>query len=583
MAGITFRRGSARTRLVALAAVLAVVAGPSMSSADDIDDALAPLTGVAGEATGPKQEGDPGEWPEPEHRNDTPHARATRTVATLKFTLGETDLRPSLRPVLAAAEAALAELDNGETSMARFTQLATTAVGEAQRATPEDREAADSLTVARTQLTAAGETVARGLIATAERGGVERTIIAGAQQSVADGVAAVAAGDHAGGAAHFEGATSSIAGSIEFDIKTFYDNLVESFGDQATGIQFAIHDKGAFYDDYANGWNRNYKESPTTAMSTLKDQLTASVSKMITATAVMQLLVQRGLDPRTTKIADFLPPYWNLDAIQDVTFAHVLQHRSGLHFNNSYCCPTWFDTRFDATVGPFDIKDPDDSSKRAYSYQNVNYSLLAATFPRLHPESQLAVELALPLVELFYGTGFFGGADDWYELQAANVYQNVVTTNILQPAGISGSCSPVGQYPTKYYDFTKPDEAGVNLWLKGIKCAYGGWNLSTTDLVKFMSKLRYDNAFLPIGARNLMRVEFLGWNDPTWDWVDGKHGTYYAHGGDFGGSEGMDACIMAFPNGVDVAVLTNSVGGSYGGYQCQAITDDFDTAWVKKS
>ena len=41
----------------------------------------------------------------------------------------------------------------------------------------------------------------------------------------------------------------------------------------------------------------------------------------------------------------------------------------------------------------------------------------------------------------------------------------------------------------------------------------------------------------------------------------------------------MDSCWIEFPNGVQAALLINSVGGSYD-YKCAVLSECYDNAWV---
>ncbi|XXY17588.1 serine hydrolase [Sorangium sp. So ce216] len=68
---------------------------------------------------------------------------------------------------------------------------------------------------------------------------------------------------------------------------------------------------------------------PTTPTSVV------SVSKVIPATALLDVLATRGI-PRTAKIGPYLPPGWTLGAgVSDITFEELLQHRSGLQVGGS--------------------------------------------------------------------------------------------------------------------------------------------------------------------------------------------------------------------------------------------------------
>lgn len=61
----------------------------------------------------------------------------------------------------------------------------------------------------------------------------------------------------------------------------------------------------------------------------------ASISKFITAIAIVEALQDRNLDPNTTQIGEFLPGYWSPGpSFDQITFGTLLNHTSGMEEPN---------------------------------------------------------------------------------------------------------------------------------------------------------------------------------------------------------------------------------------------------------
>ena len=492
--------------------------------------------------------------------------------------LGELDagsLR-GLDKVRDLAQDALSEYAGGETSLPTVTRLIASALSEASSLRPPDARSAAALSRARDQLVATSQRVAHGLLGAARGAGVAPGTVAAIQEAIDRGVAAVAAGDIVGGGAAFDDATKVAAGSVVFNMDRFKLGLLVSFEAKSdtVGYQYVISQNGKFVGSWDSGSARTDADDPQTGQDINKRQLVASVSKIPTAVAVLQLLEKRGLDPMTEPISKWLPLHWKQGpGIGQVTFAHVLQHRSTWIYpadDNPF--GHYFTVRqfvADGVNNEVDVK----TGERVFRYMNVNSSLLGLLMVRLWDESPPALtNVVFP--------GFFTDMA-WFGL-APDVYRDYVQKNVFGPSGTSGSCAAEAVDPTMYYQVPYSSDPGIpseEWWLSDIACAHGGWHMSTFDLAEFMAHLRFGN-LLSKPYRNLMYEKFLGWIDYT---GSRPFGPYHGHGGDLGAGsgEGMHACIMDFSIGVQVALLINSSATIYdGAYQCNTISNAFDNAWV---
>jgi CubicO group peptidase (beta-lactamase class C family) len=163
-------------------------------------------------------------------------------------------------------------------------------------------------------------------------------------------------------------------------------------------------------------------------------------------------------------------------------------------------------------------------------------------------------------------------------------FRRIVRETVFEPMVIKDadfkSADPV---PTLLYN-TDNDAKGVAVddWL--LKGGGGGWFLSAVDLARFLAHLRYDDKILNPTTRRIMYDNRLGWRPPKEYWtVEGKHGDYHAHGGGLtyksgGEPVGMSSGIMDYGNGVQAALVINSLG-AYGD-KILILRDAFDNAWV---
>ena len=351
-----------------------------------------------------------------------------------------------------------------------------------------------------------------------------------------------------------------------FDIDLFEQNINDAIIG-AYGYAYAINQDGQLYSEGAEGFSRGIvdatPELPSKKLSATQRMNIASISKTITAVAVLQLLDQKGLTIDDS-ILPYLPLQWDPhSSIADLTFRELLTHTSGLN-GNANGAYRYADLRQYIETG---ISPSDKSQNRIY--QNANYALFRVIIPYLwHGAFKLTGDTS----------------EDGYAKGLAAIYIDYVNRNIFQPAGIAtASCTSTDQdNPTLFYEYASPDD--VTGWNPGdwtLLCGSGGWYLSARELAAFLAHLRYGE-LLSDEMRQLMDEEFLGWR-PLGN-VTGEHGIYRAHGGGLcnpscSGGKGMSGAIMNFPNNVQVVLLINSLGGVHP-EKYTLLRDAYDAAWV---
>jgi len=338
--------------------------------------------------------------------------------------------------------------------------------------------------------------------------------------------------------------------NLSFSMDAFEDNIRDAFEDETVGFAYAIARNGLLARADGVGLARTSTDDSEIEQSQHFRMNIASVSKTVTATAVLRLLQMKGLTPDSF-VSPYLPPDWEMGpGIATLSFRDLLTHHTGFCRQNESWDYATLQSYIEAGI---DFDDKED-----YCYQNTNFALFRVLIPHL-----------------------WGLADDFPDLPpdqvTAGLYIFFVQWYVLEPMGIDGANCAEGDPDLRYYPFPAGNTPGIQQADWTLWSGSSGWYLSAVELVRFMAYRRYDTSILVPGVRLAMDLGFLGWNNPVdWDWGYGLHGIYRNHGGDI---NLLDTCIMEYPNGVQAAVIINSTGGSYP-YQCVALRNSFDDAWI---
>lgn len=366
----------------------------------------------------------------------------------------------------------------------------------------------------------------------------------------------------------------------KFDLDLFEANIRKTFDGKATGYAYAINLNGEFKRSGANGYAilardvngilidpKGVKHDAQLRMNI------ASVSKPITAVTVLRLLQENKVPgyPNLTinsKVAPFLPTSWSQgNKVAELTFKDLLSQYSGMNDNkgatDTESLRTWIATGVTR-------------KKSDYIYINANL----AVFRIIIPYMTLSQRLRDNFSEL-YNTD---PAD--FDKRTSEMYVETVNQKTLAPMGIAeAKCMAYGNtIEPRFYVVPDNNLAGrlAGDWTK--VGAGGGWNLSAKELAQFLAHVRYNDKILTPATRKLMDENYLGWMDPAeWD-LFRQHGAYLGHRGDLNWKDankvktaGMTSMILNFPNGVQVALLVNSLG-TYGSTH-NVVAEAFDAAW----
>ena len=414
-----------------------------------------------------------------------------------------------------------------------------------------------------------------------------RVIEVAGRAGVADPVAVarrdLAVGDQLAAAGNFAGAIESYGkalapkGAVVFSMDLFESNIQAAVGPFVSGYAYTINQAGQVARESEpgeGGWARTSADDPETPHSPLREQLLASVSKTITAVAMLRVLQDANI-PVGAPISGFLPANWVRGPnANQLTFEQLLTHESDL------CSPCpgannlssqWAGLRTRISQ-PFVLPS-------AYDYENANFGLMRILIPRIN--------------------GFVGGqsvalADQTFvtdtdrALAHATSFENYVRARVFAPMGIDGRCSSSEPAPTLLYNFPHNNQPGWPEPSMLLACGGVGWNLSSRELGAFMAYLRYTDVVLSAETRKAMDTGFFGWADPSQrSYATGAFGTYHSHAGDWvrppqpglPGAGEAHTCIMKFHINVEVSLVINSQRG-FSGSQCTVLRNAFDASWI---
>ena len=323
-------------------------------------------------------------------------------------------------------------------------------------------------------------------------------------------------------------------GEPQFNIELFEQNIIDGITGQVPGYAYVINQNQTLYSKGAEGFANEASAAPFTVDLRMH---VASISKVITATAVLKILASRpdvGVD---STIAPYLPNHWVLGQnVENLTFRNLLTHKTGFFVSSG---GGYYNDLQVLIEGGLD----ESLRGNVHEYYNDNFSLFRIIIPILTGELTTNV----------------------FEVDAATLaleYVQFVNEELFEPMGISQAyCFQQSSNPIKYYGC---DNGAINNGGdQTLRCGAYGWHLSAVDLAAFMAHLRYNNSILDASTRQLMDDDILGWENEKSS-NNGEHGTYLFHSGQwhYGGADGggLETCVMKFAeNKVEVSLLFNCV------------------------
>ncbi|MEM8947446.1 MAG: serine hydrolase domain-containing protein [Planctomycetota bacterium] len=371
-----------------------------------------------------------------------------------------------------------------------------------------------------------------------------------------------------------------VTGASTFDPQLMGDNIEWMSDGNTVGYGYAINSGNVVNAAVGgSGQRRTAADSPERDFYSTTELEISSVSKTVTATAVLHFLQSQpgGLDAQLdTLLNDYLPSDWNPGAnTQNVTLRHLLTHRSGfLEVNNpigvdfnSYSNNNFANLKslVEAGLPAPTIASDDifDTPSWGNSYNNANFSLLAKV---------VLPKLMSPSLDLT--TGFILGRDAF----SGFLYKSYVRTNIFEPIGINDADMDTTQVnPAIGYNIADGGaNSGRDQWDLSDTGGAFGWKLTARELATFLDAIEHDNSVLSFSTRAIRDEQELGWFDATT-----AFGTSYSHNGSTSsGSGNFRSRIVSFPGNVQASYLMNSEDNNLPGGRTGMLNTAYVNAWT---
>lgn len=352
-----------------------------------------------------------------------------------------------------------------------------------------------------------------------------------------------------------------------FSVQRFADELRRRLQGNCRGWAFVVNQNGQVAAEDSGGvavagTDLDGSGNPLTQRNMTPDVRLniASVSKTITAVAILRLLREAGLGTEA-RIWPFLPRDWTLGpGVDGLRFHHLLTHQSGLTSTNGNFSQTLSDAGLQTAIAAGADPGAD------YNYLNANFALFRVILPLLWREAGLttanndnpvasAFFYAVYIIEEIFGRmgGVFGG---------------------------NASTSPLDSNPTRYYQAAN-SAIGSAYGNWAMIAGGGGWHLSARELAAFLAFITYTDDILTPTQRIGMDQLLYGWQPPV---VSG-FGSYLGHGGSISNNTNapfpaVRTGIMKFNLQVEAAVVANSRITGSGDSATRLLREAYDAAWA---
>lgn len=159
-----------------------------------------------------------------------------------------------------------------------------------------------------------------------------------------------------------------------FSVDVFSEKLKDNLDGKAVGWGFAIFAEGNLQPVRSGGYRRTKADPPETLFAVNKRMTIASVTKTLTAIAVLQLINKHSLNT-SDQISPYLPDYWTLGSnVANLTFKELLTHTSGFRSNTDNTGQSYDEIKELASEGVA-------LSNQEYKYENMNFALFRIMIP----------------------------------------------------------------------------------------------------------------------------------------------------------------------------------------------------------
>ncbi len=326
----------------------------------------------------------------------------------------------------------------------------------------------------------------------------------------------------------------------KLDVNAFGEAFHAAIKDNVAGYALRIGKNGQTI--YTLQWN--WAQTPTDASlgwNPGRRMHIASVSKLITAMAMVDLLQAKNIS-YDAKIINYLPTHWQKGSnIDDITFRQLLTHRSGFSTGGSSSNYLFMKSQVAAGVSSSAIGSPD--------YENMNFGLCRILLAVINGNINKNAMFPALINSIMW------------DVITTQAYMQYVEDKVFAPAGVSGPDLDKPNNPARAYSW--PVSGGG--WNSGnLRSMAGGaaWHMSINELLAVMHTYRRTNKIVPMSKSQAALDAGFGIDRITTTSAGklyGKNGLWRD-----GSQRTEQSDILFMPDGMDIAVFTNSPIGSNG-------------------
>lgn len=333
----------------------------------------------------------------------------------------------------------------------------------------------------------------------------------------------------------------SVPAFYEFDANGFIRALEEQLTGNVAGYSIRLTENGSTVGLANQNWAKAPQDgsenwTPDTRMHV------ASLSKIVTAIAMTRLLIEAGIPPGTP-IIDYLPAYWVKGPdVDQITFAELLTHRSGLAYGASKTPSDFEWMKSQVAAGT--------THRGEYWYQNMNFGLCRILLATMN--GNISVEWTAP--------GWFKTqlTDFVWDIVTIRAYAFFVNSWVFEPANVTGPDFTHEATDALAYNFPVTGK-GWNSGDLASMAGGAGWHMSVDELLRVMATFRRNGVIVSTAQAQAMLDDGFGIDRS----VATPLGNYYAKNGDWEDGSGHREQGVAFflPLNMELVVLVNSPVG----------------------
>jgi Beta-lactamase len=321
------------------------------------------------------------------------------------------------------------------------------------------------------------------------------------------------------------------------DVEGFIQGLEQLLNNNAAGYSIGLNENGSTIAS-ATGGLAKWPQDGSEAWTLDTRMFVASLNKIVTAIAMTRLLVEAGISP-DTPIIGYLPAYWlKGNNVGDITIADLLNHTSGLAFNDTTGEMDYPFMKAQIALGI------ERANLGTYQYQDVNYGLcrvLLATINGNVPPSLLRWPTYLN--------------DNLWDSSTISAYASYVASEVFAPSGVSGPDFTHDPADALAYNFPVTGHG----WNSLDQTEQAAFHMSVNELLKVMGTFRRGGTIVSPVQAQLMLDNGFGLNSPLTN-PPTPAGPYYVKLGGLHDNEGHEEQCLAFflPLNMELVVLVNS-------------------------